>query len=89
MDALADLLLGVDPLVVYSAILIQSSSIRVLGFHHRLSVCLLAFLPRFNSGGTQISLLSFLTVNFCGGCRGVTQSRITILGSVTADFHVL
>ena len=40
MDALADLLLGFNPLVVHSAVPIQSSSICVLRFHHRLSVCL-------------------------------------------------
>ena len=34
MDTLVDLLLGFDPLIVYSAIPIQSSSIRVLGFHY-------------------------------------------------------
>jgi hypothetical protein len=33
-------------------------------------------------------LLSPWTVNFCDGCLEVTQGHITILGSVTVDFHV-
>jgi hypothetical protein len=57
MDALADLLLDFNPLIVHSAVPIQSSSICVLGFHHRLSVCLL-FVRSWSSCGTQHFLLS-------------------------------
>jgi 1,3-beta-glucan synthase len=48
---------------------------------YRYALCCL--IHGFNMG-TQI----FLTVNFCDGCRGATPGHITILGSVTVDFHV-
>ena len=78
MDAMAFLLLGFNPLIVHSAVPIQSSSICVLRFHHRLSVCLSFF--RSWSCGTQPILFStdseFLRWMSRGNSRSHTNSWI-------------
>lgn len=85
MDALADLFLDFNPLIVHGALPIQSSSICVLGFRHRLSVFLSFFLLMVL---WLNHFCSPLTVNFCDGCLEVTQGHTLILGLVTVDFHV-
>ena len=85
MDALANIFLGFNPFVVLGAVPIQSSSICVLGFCHRLSVCL-SFLLLMCL--VELNYLYFTSVNFCDGCLEVTQGHTLILGLVTVDFHV-
>jgi hypothetical protein len=80
MDALADdLFLGFNPLIVHGAVPIQSSSICVLRFRHRLSVCF-CFYIHGSCCGTKPFLLSndseFLRCMSRGNSRSHTNSWI-------------
>ena len=76
MDALADLFLGLNSFIVLGAVPVQSSSICVLGFCHRLSVCLFVFCSWVFMWNSTIFTSEFLRWMSRGNSKSHTNSWI-------------
>ena len=76
MDALADLFLGLNSFIMLGAVPVQSSSICVLGFRHRLSVCLFVFCSWVFMLNSTIFTSEFLRWMSRGNSKSHTNSWI-------------